>query len=767
MNRALRHILCALACLSLAACSTTKRLGRDEVLYTGIKKIEITTADSLPKIPADVLSDVRDPLSVKPNNPLWGARLRTPLPIGLWAYNAFYTEKEKGFKHWLYERFAKPPVLISNVQPDLRAGMVRDVLDNNGYFNSSATAEILPRGEKKAKVRYSVEVAPPWYYSRITYPEPTGPITRRIDSLRPGSLLHVGSRYDIDTLMNERVRITNALRNESYYYFRPDYLEYLADTTEARYRTDMRMILAKGTPEAALRPYRTGQVRVSLSNPLGGALDSMEINGIRVTYQTPLKIRPKVLQKSLFVRPGAPARLDSINATLDALTRLEIFRNVSLGVTPLDSLRGADSLDMFLSGTFDAPLQAEFEADFMSESNSFIGPGLIFGVKHKNLFGGGEVLGVHLNGSYEWQTGNSSSGANSSKVNSYEFGLTGSLSFQRLLLPRFLRRNEAPGSRTTFRLSSDLLQRPKYFTMLSLGASMGYEFKSSPRSTHKLNLVDFNFNDLLRTTSAFDSTMQANPAMALSFENQFIPASSYTYTYDRHTGLGNMNRFVWKTTFKPSGNLLAGIYALAGSTGTKKIAGNPFSQFVKGTTELKFYQHVGPKNTLVFRLYAGAGYAYGNSTVMPYSEQFYSGGSNSIRAFSSRSLGPGSYRAPEDDPTGYYDQTGDFKLEANIEFRFRIIGILSGALFVDAGNIWLLENDPERPGGQLTLGNFWKEIALGTGTGLRVDLGFLVVRGDLGIGIHTPYPNPDKPGYYNIPSFKDGLGFHLAIDYPF
>ena len=189
---------------------------------------------------------------------------------------------------------------------------------------------------------------------------------------------------------------------------------------------------------------------------------------------------------------------------------------------------------------------------------------------------------------------------------------------------------------------------------------------------------------------------------------------------------------------------------------------------MKNVSELKFYQHVGRKqNMIAYRFLVGVGYAYGNMNVLPYSEQFYIGGANSIRAFTVRTLGPGSYRPPESDRNGYLDQTGDFKLEANVEFRFGLMGRLNGAVFLDAGNIWLLRNDPQRPGGELRWKGFWNQIALGTGVGLRYDISYLVLRLDLGIALHTPYPNPDKPGYYNISNFRDGLGLHLAICYPF
>ena len=217
-----------------------------------------------------------------------------------------------------------------------------------------------------------------------------------------------------------------------------------------------------------------------------------------------------------------------------------------------------------------------------------------------------------------------------------------------------------------------------------------------------------------------------------------------------------------------AGNLLSGILRAFGERQPQTLFGNRFSQFVKEVSEVKFYHRIGRRNNwLATRLLVGAGYAYGNSEVMPYSEQFYIGGANSIRAFTIRSLGPGSYRPPADDRNGYLDQTGDFKLEANIEYRFGIMGRLNGAVFLDAGNIWLLKKDPKRPGAELKWKGFLNDIALGTGFGLRYDISYLVIRADLGIGLHTPYPNPDKKGYYNISSFKDGLGFHLAIGYPF
>ena len=228
------------------------------------------------------------------------------------------------------------------------------------------------------------------------------------------------------------------------------------------------------------------------------------------------------------------------------------------------------------------------------------------------------------------------------------------------------------------------------------------------------------------------------------------------------------NRWVWQIGFSEAGNIFYGIYELCGVKGEKKIFGNPFSQFVKLTNEIKYYHYFTKKMCIASRLYVGAGYAYGNSQELPYSEQFYIGGANSLRAFTIRSIGPGSYRPDASNENGFFDQTGNFKLEANIEFRFPIWGDLEGAAFVDAGNIWLLKEDALRPGGELSLKSFARDIALGTGLGLRYDVAnYLVVRIDVGVPIHAPYAT-SRTSYYNIEgSFWKNLRLHLAIGYPF
>ena len=765
----IRNSIALLAAAALlAACSTTRRLGADEVLYTGVKKIRIEP-DSGVVLSAAAESAVKEPLSVAPNNPLYSPYLRTPLPVGLWAWNYFYTPKEKGFKYWFYKRLAKQPVLISKVQPELRTRVAEQVLENYGYFGSRASDSLLYRKHgRKAKVNYTLRIAPPFRYAEISYPAVEGGLKPLVDSMHATSLLRTGAQYNLDTLTLERQRIARLLRNRGYYYFRPEYLEYLADTTISPQRVAVRLNLKPNIPAVALKPYRVGDITVRLTNIRPGPTDTLRLRNATVIAQQPMKIRPKILARALALEPGQLFTVDAQSRTQTSLNKLGIFRSVNLSVTPLDSLRGADTLDVTLDAQFDYPLEAALETDVTTKSNSFIGPGITFKLSNNNLFRGGEVLALKLNGSYEWQTGNRNSGGRSSRLNSYELGLNANLNIPRLLLPASMtRRLRYPGS-TSFQLGVDLMNRPSFFRLIAFSGSAGYNFQTSPYSRHGLTVFKLTYNKLLHTTESFDRTMDENPAIAMSFRNQFVPSIGYTYTFDKTYGATGNRRLYWQNSVTSAGNLLSGILRAFGERQPQNLFGNRFSQFAKEVSELKFYHRLGRRNNwLATRLLVGVGYAYGNSEVMPYSEQFYIGGANSIRAFTVRSLGPGSYRPPRDDRNGYLDQTGDFKLEANVEYRFGLLGKLGGAVFLDAGNIWLLKNDPKRPGAELKWKGFLNEIALGTGFGLRYDISVLVIRADLGIGLHTPYPNPDKKGYYNISSFKDGLGFHLAIGYPF
>lgn len=745
----------------ITACSTTRRISVDDPLYTGVKRIHIVSAEG-ETVPEGLEEQVKEVVNVTPNNSLISPYVRHPFPVGLWVYNN-WSNPPSGFKHWLYEKLVEEPVLISDVRPEVRVHMIDELLENNGYFSGEASFELLPaRNPKKVKIKYNVNVGKAYCLDSITLLPDTCRLYHLIDSVALKSTYLVkGSRYCTDSLSAERVRITNAIRNRGYYYFRPEYIEYLADSTITQGAIALRMTISNAAPRFALQSYVTGNITVTVHrNQGGGVPDTIKTPQVTIVQMQPSKLRTQLIPECVTFRKGRTFSVRNMTTTQNYLSRMGIFNSINVNVRP-DSTATRPTLDVNVDCAFDTPLEASIEVNASSKSNSYLGPGITIGVTNRNLFGGGEQFNVSLTGAYEWQTGRD---RGNSLFNSYEFGISTSLSFPRMLLPGFVTRRRRTLNWTRISLNADILNRPHYFKMAQFNTSISYDWRANRYSTHSLTPLKLTYAKLISTTADFDSIMDANQAVAQSFQSQFIPQISYSYTFDRK--YGRDNTLNWQFTVQEAGNLLWAVWDLTGSDGEKQLFGTPFSQFVKATTQLVYGRRLGGTHWLMSRVAVGAAHAYGNSSQVPYSEQFYVGGANSVRAFTVRSIGPGSYHDPAENVDGYFDQTGTFKFEANLEYRFPLYGMFRGALFIDAGNVWLLKNDPQRPGGLLDGAGFFKDLALGTGLGLRFDMEMIVVRADLGIALHAPYDTAHR-GYFNIPSFKDALAFHLAIGYPF
>lgn len=758
--KSLRLIIPIVSALLISACSTTRRLGEEDILYTGVKRTAIVP-DSGQTLAPGLSDNVKETVNVKPNNCLISPSVRYPFPLGLWVYNN-WPNPPKGFRHWLYEKLVEEPVLISDVRPEVRTEMIDQILDNHGYFRGHASYELAQgKNKKKASIIYNVHTGPQYYIDTVMLMPDTLRLYHLIDSVvQKCDYMRGGSRYDTDSLNEVRVRIANALRNKGYYFFKPDYVEYLADSTITPQRIALRVVLAGNIPKGADQVYTTGTITTRvLRNQGGGTPDTMHTKRGTVIQMKPSRLRQNLIPSCIRFREGKILTVRDMNRTQTYLSRLGIFNGVEINVIPDTTKHNVLNVD--INCTFDKPMEASIEVNATSKSNSYIGPGVDLKLTSHNLFGGGEQLNIDLTGSYEWQTGRDK---HNSVFNSYEIGLNTSLAFPRLLAPRFIPRTRRELSWTRITLGADLLNRPHYFRMAQFNASFNYDWRVNRYITNTLTLFKFTYTKLLHTTHEFDSIMSQNRAIALSFQSQFIPQIAYTYNYDRY--FDRDNGISWTFTVQEAGNVFWAIWQAAGKKGEKELFDTPFSQFIKGTTQLVYNRRLIGDHWLVTRAAVGAAHAYGNSSQVPYAEQFYVGGANSVRAFTVRSIGPGSYRVPSDMVNGYFDQTGTFKFEFNVEYRFPIIGPLHGAVFFDSGNVWLLKNDPQRPGGLLQGKSFLRDLATGTGAGLRVDIGMLVIRGDLGIGIHAPY-DTGKSGYYNMESFKKSLAFHLAIGYPF
>ena len=304
--------------------------------------------------------------------------------------------------------------------------------------------------------------------------------------------------------------------------------------------------------------------------------------------------------------------------------------------------------------------------------------------------------------------------------------------------------------------------------MTRSGGDATYKIFTKTTTTHTVIPFRLSYDMLLSTTAKFDSIVATNRSIENSFRNQFIPAMQYTFTYD-NTNTRHRNKTWLEASVTSAGNVTSLIFAAFGknlSEKNKNILGNPYAQFIKSTAEIRQLWKISNNHYIATRMMVGAIHSYGNAEYAPYSEQFHIGGANSLRAFTVRSLGPGSYRPNSQNRYSYLDETGTLKFELNAEYRFRLVADLHGAIFADAGNIWLMKKDPERPGGEITLDKFPEQIALNTGFGFRYDLEFLVLRVDFGLGLHAPYKTK-RNGYFNLSPFKDGFAWHFAIGYPF
>ena len=766
-------LLVGLLCILMSACSTTKNLPEGETLYTGIDKLEVVNEDkTLAGITA--LTEVEAALAYAPNNAIFGSSsLRWPVPFGLWVYNGFekYQDK-KGIGRWIFDHLGKSPVLMSSVNGETRAKVATNLLHDYGYFNGTVSYQEVPqKNPKEAKVNYVIDMAQPYFLDSIAYLRYPHYADSLIQSTRSQSVLKSGENFSVIKLEEERQRLSNLLRNHGYYYYRPEFTTYRADTLQKSGYVSLQVVPRNGIPAEAKKQYYIGNTSVYLTGyDNEPPTDTLRLRTMTFYYSGKKPgIRPNALMRNIFFRKGELFSQDRQTFTQEAIARMGVFRYSEFRYEPKDTTVNGDTLNVNMYATFDKPYNAELELNMTTKSTDQTGPGAVFKITRNNFQRMGANLSFEVRGSYEWQT-NSNVEGNSSKLNSYELGTSLSLDFPRLILPwkdTDLLRSRYQ-QKTSFKIYGNLLNRARFFNMLSFGGNVTYDFRKSRTWKHTITPFQLTFNTLMSTTERFDSITATNPSLALSLGDQFIPSMNYTFTYD-NARLKRDYQLWWENSITSAGNVTSLLYAALGkdfSEKNKKLLGTPFAQFMKFTSEIRTLFKVGEKQHIAARLMGGVLWSYGNQTIAPYSEQFYIGGANSLRAFTVRSLGPGTYNPGKNTKYGYLDQTGDIKLEANVEYRFPIFGELYGATFLDAGNVWLMRKDESRPGGELTLKNFAKSIALNTGLGVRYDLTFLVIRLDMGIALHVPYET-GKSGYYNIPKFKDGLGLHFAIGYPF
>lgn len=795
-RRKVAKLLSFMAFLSLlVACSTTSAIPDGEHLYTGMEGTKYSNYQ-----PNQHFNDVKGELDVvlatKPNASWMGSpSVRSPFPVGLWIWNAF-SQDTTSFSRWLVRAFGSTPVLMSSTAPDLHVTVGENLLRKRGYFNGKITYEKLAqRNPKKMRLQYSVDMGRLWLLDSIRYVNfpPTADSLIRVNLDK--AIIHKGDAFDVSTLEQERKRITDLFRNNGYYYYQNNDASYLADTTLTYGLASMRLQMADSVSNRVLRKWDIGTITINLQRQFMDSLSRQSrFRDIIVNYNGSHKpLRLRTITNDLKIWPGTVYNNELVEKTQQQLNSSGVFAATNFAFTPRDTTDTCSILDMTINCVFDKPYDFYIEAYGKGKTSGRYGPEAIVGLTKRNVFRGGEKFDLRLHGSYEWSASSDDDGRDRLGLNNYEYGAEASLQFPRLVNPfvtpprkRWAREErkiaaaaekglvyvpKAPRTyyttpSTTLKASVDVLNRAKYFKRHVVSGELTYQWQPNERNSYSFSPLTLTYEYMHNVTDRYLELIDSVPYLEVSLADQFIPKMLFQYTFMSPARYKSPIK-VW-TTVSEASNILSAGYAVFGrhwSEKDKKLFKNPFAQFVKIDANMTKVWSLSEKSSIAAHVNVGTLWAYGNSRFAPYTEQFYVGGANSIRAFNVRQIGPGRYRSTQR-RRSYVEQTGDIKFQCNVEYRPHLVGSLYGALFLDAGNVWTMHYDDGRPEGYFRVKNVLKEMALGTGVGIRYDLGYFMLRLDWGVGLHVPYET-GKTGFYNISKFKDAQAFHLAIGLPF
>lgn len=764
----------------LSSCSGTKYLAEDESLYTGSEiQFESDNAGNLRRIRSKLEEEIRP----QPNTTILGMR------PGLWFYFiAGEPEKKKGFRWWLKNKMGEKPVLISDANPGRMANILQGTLFNNGYFDATVEESVVAK-KKTSKIIYTVSVKAPFRIREVNYPNPKDSVYRAVvKEVEQTSLIKPRRRYSLERFQEEQTRTEQLLENYGFYYFDNRYVIFEVDTTVGTRQVDVDVTLTPGVPDKAKRVYFLDRINVFTDYSITAdsskrvPADTIHVDGYTYIDRT-RSFRPEIITNVINLRSGNIYTSTAHDYTLSHLMNLGVFKFVNIRYH--DSQRDSASLnaDIFLTLMEKKSVRLEFQT--VSKSNNFVGPGITASFTNRNFLRGAERFELSVNSAYEVQISQRQAGR---PLNALTLGAESSLTVPRFISPfRINYYSSQYIPHTYFSLGFNLQRRIDFFQLSSFNAMYGYRWRETTDKNHELYLADINYVRLSRTSPTFDQLLERNPVLANSVQNQFIIGSRYSFTLNTQLKEEGVDIFGKRTTsthnfyfngnFGVAGNLLNFLQETFNEqAGTYKIFGTPYSQYMMVDVDFRYYWQIDRSNKLVSRLMVGVGYPYGNSSTLPYIKQYAAGGSNSIRAFPARSLGPGTYNiltdTTVDTQTLFLDQRGDIKVESNLEYRFDIVKFLKGALFVDAGNIWLWNDDPERPGGKFDKDDFTTEIAVGTGAGLRFDFSFFVIRFDVAFPVRKPWLQGDRWVFDEIDFGskqwrRDNLVYNIAIGYPF
>ena len=754
-------------CLLLASCSGTKHLPRGEKLYTGAE-INLESTGHISHRKKKVIETVAEnAVRPKPNKKTVGLRPK------LWMYMKAGEKPQGKLKKW-FRKNGEAPVLISSIKPAVTAAIIDAGLFNIGFFNSYTEYKIIEK-QHTSNVIYTSHIHVPYTLKEIIYSISDDSIKRIILTEKKKSLIKAGDDYNLEKLRSERIRIDALLKDNGYFYFNPGFLLFKVDTSAKKHDITLRLTLKDSIPEKALTVYCINKVFIdqdfSLDEDAANSKDTLLYQGnYFLGKETEMRIRPKVISRSVYLRKYDIYTRKNHNITLNRLMTMGNFKFVRMNFSDSDTT-AAGLLDVTILMT---PMpEHTFRADMeiVSKSNNYTGPRLNTSFVNRNTFEGAELLNLSLASSFEAQL----SGTNK---NLYSFSVNPQveLYFPRFILPFKIKTNSLYIPKTHLSLSYIFSQRVGYFDMHSLQFTYGYKWKQDITIEHELNPINISYTKLSNQTVAFSELLAANPFLKKSYEEQFIAGGTYIYTYNEQVLPLKKVQYFFQLSTEAAGNAFSLAKTITGGKISadypSSVIGSVYSQYVRISIDGRSYYNFRDNNKLAMRVYSGIARPYGNSSVLPYTRQFFSGGPNSIRAFSINSVGPGTYNQ-QNDSIGFLQLGGDVKLELNSEYRFGIYRFMKGAIFVDAGNVWLLKSNPSTSGDPFSFSRFVNEIAVGAGVGLRVDVSFFILRFDLATPLRKPWLEQNDKWVINEINLgnpvwrQENLILNVAIGYPF
>ncbi len=767
MNEGKKYLFLLGMSFALYACSNTKYLKPGEVLYTGAKAT-VTTDGKTDKKVKDLKDELEDMVRPVPNKSILGLRYK------LWIYNiAGHPKKQTSLRGKLKYKVGESPVLLRDVNLDHNIKVLTADLQNQGFYQAVVKADTVVKN-KRATAYFNVATGIQYRIKSISFDTDSSKLSKTIAESAAGSFLKPGNAFDLDIIKAERDRIDAFVKERGFYYFNPDYLYVATDTSIGDHLVNMYINTKPITPLPAKEVFRINSIFIFSNYRLGtAATDTLQSSATlyKGYYIADKKkvYKPQLFERMMLFSPGDIYQRSNHNLTLNRLITLNLFKFVK---NRFEMVQQSDTpkLNTYYYLTPLPKKSIRLELNGSTKSNNLTGSTLSAEWRDRNVFRAGEQLAIKAIGGFEVQYAGQYKG-----FNTYRAGLETKLTLPRFVVP-FFNFNTRGGfvPTTHIQLAYDLLNKQKLYLLNSFRAEYGYDWKENLRKEHQLNPISITYVQPVNVTAIYRAAIDTNPTLQKAIDKQFILGSNYTYTYNPLTGNETPSGIYFSGTLDLSGNI-AGLASGANIRNGKTVTifNAAFSQYVKAETDFRYYVKTGKHSVWANRLLLGVGYPYGNSSSLPFIKQFFIGGNNSIRAFRSRSLGPGTYLASKDSITKFLpDQSGDMKLEINTEYRAKLFSVINGAVFVDAGNIWLYNKDPLKPGAEFT-GKFLQQLAVGTGVGLRADITFLVLRLDVAFPLRKPWLPAGQQWVINQIDLGSGtwrsnnLVLNIAIGYPF